>query len=333
VGHGCPLEQKIEFSVKILIVGGFGFIGGQLGAYLNHKNYDVTLGSRKLTPSLEYSSKANAIRLDLNNKSDLKHKLANFDVVIHAAGMNAKNCLKDPDLALQINGYATSNLVNAALKSHVKLFIYISTAHVYSDPLIGNFDERSNLLNTHPYATSHIYGENSVLNAGKKDSLKTIVLRISNVIGCPINRTASGWDLLISDLCKQSVIDKKMIITSSKNEIRNFLTMTDLSRVIESIIRLQGVITYPDLINLGGKSSHSILDMALMIQKRCSSKLNFAPKIEIANKKLENSLDQLDYNSIHKYLFEKYLLDNKANEIDQLLHFCNLWFSCKKKLQ
>jgi UDP-glucose 4-epimerase len=333
VGHRCPLEQIIEFSVKILIAGGFGFIGGQLGAYLNHRNYNVTLGSRKLTSNLEYSSKANAIRLDWNNKSDLKHKLANFDVVIHAAGLNAENCLKDPDLALNVNGYATSNLVDAALKSRVKLFIYISTAHVYSDPLIGNFDERSNLLNTHPYATSHVYGENSVLNAGKQGSLKSIVLRISNVIGCPINRTASGWNLLISDLCKQSVMNKKMIISSSKNEIRNFLTMTDLSRVIDSIMDLQGTNTYPNLVNLGGKSSHSILDMALMVQKRCSSKFNFAPKIEIANKNLESSLGQLDYNSIHKSLFEKYLLDNKTNEIDRLLHFCNLWFSGKKKLK
>ena len=41
----------------------------------------------------------------------------NIDVIVHAAGMNAKDCLENPDLAMKVNGNATERLVGAHLNS------------------------------------------------------------------------------------------------------------------------------------------------------------------------------------------------------------------------
>ena len=55
------------------------------------------------------------------------------DVVVHAAGMNAKDCLADP-VAAHFNGVATARFAAAASKAGVEKFIYLSTIHVYASP-------------------------------------------------------------------------------------------------------------------------------------------------------------------------------------------------------
>ena len=98
----------------------------------------------------------------------------NVDVVIHTAGMNAQECASDPEQALAFNGTVTADLVSSAVKQGVQKFIYLSTAHVYKEPLVGTISESSQTTNTHPYATSHLAGEIPVL----EQILKALVLPI-----------------------------------------------------------------------------------------------------------------------------------------------------------
>ena len=88
--------------------------------------------------------------------------------------MNSQDCANDPVAALEFNGVATTRLVSAALSSGVKKFIYLSTAHIYSSPLVGKISEETYPKNFHPYATSHLAGEMAVLKAYKKKKLKEL---------------------------------------------------------------------------------------------------------------------------------------------------------------
>ena len=63
--------------------------------------------------------------------------------MVHAAGMNSKDCVSDPQGAHLFNGFSTGQLVKAASQKSVEKFMYISTAHVYSDQLIGSIDENT----------------------------------------------------------------------------------------------------------------------------------------------------------------------------------------------
>ena len=45
-------------------------------------------------------------------------------------------------------------LTNVLRNNSIRSFIFISTAHVYKSNLIGNIDEKSKILNNHPYARS-----------------------------------------------------------------------------------------------------------------------------------------------------------------------------------
>ena len=71
---------------------------------------------------------------------------------------------------LEFNGAATARLVRASLRAGVSKFIYFSTAHVYRSLLVGYFDDNSCPRNAHPYASTHLAGEQAVAYVGKNNS-------------------------------------------------------------------------------------------------------------------------------------------------------------------
>jgi len=129
-------------------------------------------------------------------------------VVILAAGMNAQDCLANPVAALDFNGVAIARFVGAAARAGVKRCIYLSAAHVYASPRVGNISEETCPKNLHPYATSHLSGEYAVLAANDRREMQGFVLRLSNAFGPPTSREVKCWSLVTNDLCRQA-IEKK----------------------------------------------------------------------------------------------------------------------------
>ena len=145
--------------MKILITGAGGFVGGRLLEYfsLANNNVNIKVISQSIIPNLVNKNIKIYKNINWFDSISLEEVCANTDLIIHAAGMNAKDCFENPNLALKFNGVATENLLKAAIKSGVKKFLYISTTHVYSGNFEGIFDESSNTLNDHPYSKSHLY--------------------------------------------------------------------------------------------------------------------------------------------------------------------------------
>ena len=111
--------------MRVLIIGGFGFVGGRIGEYLLKAGHQVILGSRETRTVPEGLMHAKTVKIEWNNTSKIESICSNVDVIIHAAGMNAQDCTADPVAALNFNGVATENLVNAAIRANVKKIIYI----------------------------------------------------------------------------------------------------------------------------------------------------------------------------------------------------------------
>ena len=307
----------------ILITGGFGFLGGRLGQYLS-ENYNVILGSRSDQNKPNWLPIAKTLKIDWDDENSLNDACNMVNIVIHASGLNAQECSSDPEKALLVNGVYTQNLVNAAIKQSVKKIIYLSTAHVYSDNLLGVITEDMPTTNIHPYATSHVAGENSVLLAVRQGYIAGVVVRIANAFGSPASKDVNCWMLLANDLCKQAVVERSLTLNGDSKTVRDFVTIRDFCSVIGLLIEDNNT---SNIVNIGSGKACTIGEMATKIQSNCLNVLGFEPPIILKQKPSinENSFD-----------FQTNYLDNInfnfANDFDveirELIHFCKDNFAC-----
>lgn len=249
-------------------------------------------------------------------------------MVFHAAGMNSKECMTDPIKALYFNGLCTARLLKQADRASVARFIYLSTAHVYSNPLAGVINEYTCPQNKHPYATSHLAAENVVLESKHYPNIERVVLRLSNVYGAPVNPQANCWMLLVNDLCLQAVKYKNMVLNTSGTQRRDFVSMIKVVEIL-ALFASQEMTTFgSNVLNIGAGASLTVLEMTRLIKERCKVVLGFDPKITSAQVKSDDQSYDLAYESL--FLTEKYFSENESivnSEIDRLLKFCKINFT------
>lgn len=315
--------------MKVLITGGFGFLGGRLAKYLNEiPGYEILLGTRNIKNQATSLQQFIAIETNWESDASIRNSCVGVDTIIHLSGMDANSCHADPINALNINGLRAAKLLRTAIDSGVQQFIYFSTAHVYDSPLKGLINENNCTRSLHPYATSNRAGEDVVLAQVENAKINGTILRLSNSYGAPVNPNANCWSLLVNDLCKQAVVSREMILRSNGLQRRDFITINDVCRATEHLMRFRFTKdeSYRSIFNVGGSWAPSLWEMAEFIQNRCVKTLGYKPElIRIPPQKDDFSIP-LDFN-IDKLLSTDFILeDNRVGEIDELLRYCNRIF-------
>lgn len=264
-------QLKQGARVKIFITGSTGLLGGRLVQFLDqNKNHKLLLGTRDLSKLPKAFAHLNAVAIDWTSQRQLDIVCDSVDCIVHLAGMNAGQCAKAGAEELAADVKATELLVNAAINKKVKRFIYLSSAHVYSAQLAGEINELTETTNTHPYALNHLKKEQLVLSANSGGKLEGIVVRLSNAFGAPVDSGADCWMLLVNDLCRQVVLNQKIILKSTGNQRRDFIPIYDFCKAIELVINKSNDLyfQFPHVFNLGTGWAPSINDMALLIASR-----------------------------------------------------------------
>ncbi len=321
-----------SLTMRILITGGFGFVGGRLAMHLAQAGHQIILGTRHSFASPEWLPQAEVKRIAWDDEVALEQACKGVNVIIHTAGMNAQDCAADPVAALAFNGLATARLVAAANQARVKKFIYLSTAHVYANPLVGTITEETCPRNLHPYATSHLAGEQAVLSAHSRDELQGIVLRLSNAFGSPMHKEVNCWMLLVNDLCKQAVQTRKLVLHTSGLQHRDFIGLAEVSYVVEELVSYN-LLEQAKVFNVGAGVSLSVIAMAQLIQQRCTEVLGFLPELQLKHSGVNEQSPTLTY-SAHNLKTLGISCKSKSNtaEIDKLLQFCQTSFNQTKSI-
>jgi UDP-glucose 4-epimerase len=312
--------------MKILVTGGLGFIGGILSQSLFLEGHDIIIGTHKrnILTSNDYGR---IIHMDWTNDETLKDACSEIDVIIHTAGLNSPECSKNPVEALNVNGLNTAKLVKAAVSQKVKKIIYFSSAHVYLNPLVGDINESSPILNLHPYATSHLAGENVILDRIQKEEIDGCVIRLANTFGSPINKNKGCWDLFINNICKEVVQKKTITILTTGIQERNFISKTQLNLFVDKLISIDSLKLSPKIYNFGNTRSYTLIEIAKIIAKKSNILFNYYPEITIGNNFEKGDEGSLNYYSQNLKFISHNVFNDIEDEISKLLIYCKEKFS------
>ena len=312
--------------MKVLIIGGLGNLGSRITEYLLGKVEKITVSTRKRNLKNYFSNKSvNFIKIYWS-QNFIDNLVKDFDVIIFAAGFNAKDSVLKKKEAFYFSKYSMNLITKALSKYPIKTFIFISTAHVYSSHLCGKINEDTKTKNNHPYAKSKLISENILLKNIDIKQTNLKIIRLSNAVGYSLFKDNKVWNLFVNDVVRQSITKKRVLINSNSLTRRNFIAISEVCRFILYILENQNYLRKRKILNLGYNKSYSLKEMTAKIQRLSK---NYNIKFDINYKNNINTKEdfKLDYNS--KYIaHSKYKVKNRLNyEIDIMIKKTNQWYN------
>jgi UDP-glucose 4-epimerase len=249
--------------MRILITGAFGYLGSWLTHHFLNQGYAVTALTHSGNQTLSHAN-LDIIHADLRELSELKDALGkNYDYCLHTGSLNDAGEPNYFRKALEVNALGTRNLAQALAGTPLKQFIYFSTFHVYGKR-DGVISEDSKIAPCNDYASTHYFGETYVAQIHRSLGLPFTILRITNGYGAPFNLESSKWYLVLNDLARMAFREQKIVLNSNGNAMRDFIWIQDLCQIIERILGAKNCLS--EVFNLGSEKTHSILDLARMVQ-------------------------------------------------------------------
>ena len=256
-------------DLNILITGGLGYLGGRVADSLkkNFPETTIVLGTcRKIRDIPDWAESFKIIHLDICDSLSIEKAVVGSDTVVHLAALNEHESIKDIEAAWKTNALGTQALLSAANRKGVQRFVYFSTFHVYGD-YRETITENSPARPHHPYAATHRAAEDMIRFYQYYKNMDTLILRLSNGFGYPMDTGIDRWTLVFNDLCRQAITSGKMVLKSSGKQHRDFISLHDVSAAVEHFLfRVRG--QWKDgLYNLGGDGSLSIVEAAKTIAR------------------------------------------------------------------
>ncbi len=265
--------------MRILVTGGLGQVGSYLVERGLSENYEITIldnFSNNLN-NIKFPSNIKIIKGDIRNPKIVKELAAKADTIIHtAAQINVNKSIDDPIYDADNNISGTLNLLEAARKSDIKRFVYISSAAVYGDPVTLPINEEHPTNPLSPYGLSKLTGEKYTRLYYNLYELPTVCLRPFNIFS-PRQNPSSPYSGVITKFIEKVRNNRNPIIFGDGNQTRDFVYIEDVVAAIFNTIENKKAVG--DVFNIGTGKPTRIEELAKMIIKVSNKKLEpeFAP--------------------------------------------------------
>lgn len=306
--------------MRILITGGFGYIGGRLSCYFKKlfPEYELYLTTTR-SQYPQWAQDLNVKQINIVDKKQVAEyvKATQPDAIIHLAGLSQRQCDTDPHLASQVNVEGTRNLISSAVEVGANRFVYLSTFQVYGsgDSLTGDITESTELQPINEYGCSKLNAERVVLSSDY-DKIDRIVLRLSNAFGAPadMNVSADIWRLVFNAFCLGALKDG--VIAPRSNSARDFIAMMDVLRAVHHCLQLPA--NDCGVYNLGGENVMTVNAVADLVAH--SVKGMYGRDVSVYHADAYRS-KEFHY-AIEKIRATGFFLDKDVeNEVNMLLNF------------
>lgn len=172
--------------MKVLVVGGAGYIGSHMVKMLASDGYDVVVLDNLSTgfrESVKYGTLIIGDLADVNLLENIfiEHK---FDGVMHfAANSLVGESMQNPSKYYRNNVSNTQNLLDVMVRHHVKHFIFSSTAATFGEPSYSPIDENHPQNPINPYGSTKLMVERILKDYHSAYGLNSVSLRYFNACG------------------------------------------------------------------------------------------------------------------------------------------------------
>lgn len=172
--------------MKVLIVGGAGYIGSHMVKNLHQNNIDIVVldnlsgGFRNSVLFGEF------IEGDIRDETLLNNLFSKskFDAVIHFASfIQVGESVRLPSKYYKNNFTNTQTLLDAMVNHGINKFIFSSTAAIFGEPEYVPIDELHPKMPINPYGKSKLMVEQLLEDYDRAYGLKSVCLRYFNAAG------------------------------------------------------------------------------------------------------------------------------------------------------
>ncbi|MCH8325389.1 MAG: NAD-dependent epimerase/dehydratase family protein [Bacteroidetes bacterium] len=235
--------------MKILITGGAGFIASHIAdEYINLGHEVFILDNLSTGFEGNINSKATFINLDICDKSLTElFEVQKFDVVNHhAAQMDVRKSVADPTFDANTNIIGTINLLQNAVKTGVKKFIFSSTGGaVYGEQEYFPADEQHPTSPLSPYGISKLTVEKYLFFYNKQYGLNYSILRYANIYGPRQNPFGEAG--VIAIFTSKLLAGEQPIINGEGTQTRDYVFVKDVVNANVKVLKDE----IPDIMNVG----------------------------------------------------------------------------------
>ncbi len=281
--------------MRVLLTGGFGYLASRMADVLAGLGLQVILSGRQVpAAAAEWSKRFEFRRADVLDTTSHAALLEGVDVLVHLASLDEREAESTPGKAVEVSGEGTRLMLAAARAAQVKRVIFFSTLHVYGPTSPSTITEDTPTKAAHPYAIAHLTGEGFCRDAlGKGQDV--FILRVSNGYGAPSWREVDRWTLAHNDFCRQALEKKKIVLRTPGLQHRDFVAIGDIAQATNLVIRVPRSELEEPVLNVGGKLSLSIADIAQRVQTRIRSRLDIDCPIERPEAPPSHVITPVDY--------------------------------------
>lgn len=247
---------------KILITGGLGQVGSYLVDTLHEKARITVLDNYSSTTREAVPPGVNVIKGDVKDRiaADLVNQ---NDVVIHtAAQISVTASMKDPLSDAKNNVFGTLNLLEAARRSSIYKFIYISSAAVYGDPIKVPITESHPQDPLSPYGVSKLSGEKYCMMYHKAFGLPSCCIRPFNIYS-PRQDPGNPYSGVISRFIEKAKEGKSPVIFGDGTQTRDFVSVHDIVDIITLLLEKEDANGH--VFNAGTGNSITVSELANMV--------------------------------------------------------------------
>ena len=241
--------------MKIVVLGGSGFIGSHVADELSKRGHKVTIFDKKKSKWLRHDQKI--IIGDIFHYDVLERAIKGNQIVYNFAA------LSDLDLAMnqalisaKTNILGTVQALNLCRKYKVKRFIHASSIYATSNQ--GGF-----------YSCSKRASEDYLVEFNKKYKLNYTTLRFGSVYGARADKSNG-----LRKILDKAIWQRKIIYLGNKKTVRKYINVLDAAKACTEVLKDR----YKNkCIILTGKKSTKITELLKFIAKnlKINSKIIF----------------------------------------------------------